>query len=138
MVWWTPGWKFPEKLLIIKQGDTFAFSNYNWRNKASFQKLFKIGRIKKQKLAKRTAFDGGKETFVSKLHFSFAFPRFFTFFFFHCFTFLNIFILCSVFNSIYVKIVLQKIRQIILQIFANLFHEFILNLNFVKIVTDDD
>ena len=33
---------------------------------------------------------------------------------------------------------LTKNRQIILQIFANLFHEFILNLNFVKIVTDDD
>ena len=88
-------------------------------------------------MAKRTAFDGGIETFSQ----NYIFPllsRGFSLFVFHCFTFLNIFILCSVFNSIYVKIVLQKIRQIILQIFANLFHEFILNLNFVKIVTDDD
>ena len=73
-----------------------------------------------------------------KTTFFLCFPEVFHFFVFHCFTFLNIFIFCSVFNSIYVEIVLQKIRQIILQIFDNLFQKFIFNPNFIKIMTDDD
>ena len=57
MVWWTPGWKFLEKLLIIKQGDKnnlhFLITIEEIRSHFKLS-IFNL----KKKLDKRTDFGG--------------------------------------------------------------------------------